>query len=161
AQNTHHHPVDGHVELAAGLCRHGMNAANHANARDQHDYGKHQHPGKKALQHAVHQRHAIRRLQTLSGRAQEEMGKKHAAHPNDDGQKVQKFEANKKHGVWSVRKKYPSLTEIGGRSDQAALTEQRQWSLGVSPITQAKPSETMSSASLALRLPVLVSSCLL
>ena len=30
------------------------------------------------------------------------MGKKHAAYPDEYGQKVQKFEQNKKHGLWGL-----------------------------------------------------------
>lgn len=50
----------------------------------------------------MHQRHALGWLQSLDGRTQKEMCEEHAAYPDDDGQKVQKFEQNEKHGLWGL-----------------------------------------------------------
>ena len=47
-----------------------MNAANHADTRGQNHGDQYQHPGKKALEHAVHQRDTFWWLQQLQGGAE-------------------------------------------------------------------------------------------
>ena len=105
AQNAHHHPAGRHIELAIGLGCHGVNAANHAQARGQHHHNQHQHDREKAAQHLVHELDAIRWLQALRRRAQKKVGKEHATHPDDDGKQVNQFEQNKKHGRDEVSQK--------------------------------------------------------